>query len=525
MTIRNFVPEIWSSRLLVATRKELVYASPTVVNRDYEGEIAEAGDTVRITSVSRPSIGTYVPGSTTITPEKLTTGQRTLLVDQSKYWAFSVDDVDKRQAKSNLIPAAMSEAAYNLADTIDQYVAGLYTQIQAANFLNLVGSPIDTYTTPTDAYNKVLVPLRTKLTKANVPKRGRYAVVPPEFYASLLLDERFIAADKAATDEGLRNGFVGRDEPLVEQQRGVELRRDDRVPAALGHVRLGQLRAQRHEDLVVGVRRGGVRVDRGADQVEEVRGLDLRVEAGHVLVDGVGEVVGGLAHRGGDEVGLRLPLVDVVDGERPVLRLVDQQRALAGGQLLRRDGRRAGHVGADRRAGHRGDADGVARLGDLALVVAVDDGGAGVDEFLAGRDEQPRAPDLGNEVPDRHGCASWLSAAHEVVELAVDTGLLDRLGAHGLEVLLAELLRPGRLARRATVAGALEPLRRCGCQVGLVLEEIVDRVLDLLAVDLAVLADLELSEVEEGQRVLRVVQAALGRGPDLGLEDPGVGAG
>ncbi|MDX2667399.1 phage major capsid protein [Streptomyces stelliscabiei] len=210
MTVRNFVPEIWSSRLLVATRKELIYASPTVVNRDYEGDIAEAGDTVRITSVSRPSIGTYVPGSTTITPEKLTTGQRTLLVDQSKYWAFSVDDVDKRQAKSNLIPAAMSEAAYNLADTIDQYVAGLYTQIQAANFLNVVGSPIDTYTTPTDAYNKVLVPLRTKLTKANVTKRGRYAVVPPEFYASLLLDDRFIAADKAATDEGLRNGFVGR---------------------------------------------------------------------------------------------------------------------------------------------------------------------------------------------------------------------------------------------------------------------------------------------------------------------------
>ncbi|WP_327724364.1 P22 coat protein - protein 5 domain protein [Streptomyces europaeiscabiei] len=210
MSVRNFVPEIWSSRLLVATRKALVYAAPRVVNRDYEGEISEAGDTVRITSVSRPAIGTYVPGTTTITPEKLTTGQRTLLVDQSKYWAFSVDDVDKRQAKSNLIPAAMSEAAYGLADTIDQYVAGLYTQIQAANFLNLVGSPIDTYTAPTDAYDKVLVPLRTKLTKANVPSTGRYVIVPPEFYASLLLDSRFIKSDEAGTDAGLRNGYVGR---------------------------------------------------------------------------------------------------------------------------------------------------------------------------------------------------------------------------------------------------------------------------------------------------------------------------
>jgi hypothetical protein len=210
MTVRNFVPEIWSSRLLVATRKALVYAAPNVVNRDYEGEINEAGDTVRITSVSRPAIGTYVPGSTTITPEKLNTGQRTLLVDQSKYWAFSIDDVDKRQAKSNLIPQAMSEAAYSLADVVDQYVAGLYTQIASANFLNVVGSPIDTYTLPTDAYDKVLVPLRTKLTKANVPTTGRYVIVPPELYASLLLDSRFIKSNEAGTDAGLRNGLVGR---------------------------------------------------------------------------------------------------------------------------------------------------------------------------------------------------------------------------------------------------------------------------------------------------------------------------
>ncbi|MGW2985453.1 phage major capsid protein [Streptomyces goshikiensis] len=210
MTTRNFVPEYWSSKLLVGTRKALVYAAPNVVNRDWEGEISESGDTVRITSVSRPAIGTYVPGSTVITPEKLTTGQRTLVVDQSKFWAFMVDDVDKRQSKSALMPQAMSEAAYGLADVMDQYVAGLYTQIAAANFLNAVGSPIDTYTAPTDFYNKVLVPLRTKLTKADVPKLGRYVIVPAEAYASLLLDDRFIKADNAGTDAGLRNGLVGR---------------------------------------------------------------------------------------------------------------------------------------------------------------------------------------------------------------------------------------------------------------------------------------------------------------------------
>lgn len=213
MSIRNFVPEIWSSRLLVALRKQLVYGGSAVINRDWEGEIREAGDTVRITSVGRPTVGTYVPNSTTITPEKLTTGQRTLVVDQAKYWAFSVDDVDARQAKSNLIPQAMSEAAYALADVVDQYVAGLYTATQSANVLSSVtidtNAPTSWETEAAKAYNDVLVPLGVVLDEANVPSEGRYVIVPPWFHGVLRRDDRFVRADASGTTAALRNGMVG----------------------------------------------------------------------------------------------------------------------------------------------------------------------------------------------------------------------------------------------------------------------------------------------------------------------------
>ncbi|MFE3495268.1 P22 phage major capsid protein family protein [Streptomyces sp. NPDC059175] len=210
MAITRFRPEIWAARLLVGWRKELVYAGPKVVNRDYEGDIAEAGDTVRITSISDPTIGTYVPNVTEVNPEELTDAQRTLVIDQAKYWAFKVDDVDRRQAKGNVMPEAMSRAAYRLADQTDQYVAGFYTGAVTANVIGSTGSPINTYTTPTDFYDKVLVPLRTRLTRADVPKMGRYCVVPPEGYASLLLDDRFTDASKSADPATLRNGYVGR---------------------------------------------------------------------------------------------------------------------------------------------------------------------------------------------------------------------------------------------------------------------------------------------------------------------------
>ncbi|MEU7831382.1 MULTISPECIES: hypothetical protein [unclassified Nonomuraea] len=207
MAITRFRPEIWSANLLVALRKALVYAGPSIVNRDYEGEISEAGDTVRITSISDPTIGTYVPNSTTITPEELTDAQRTLLIDQAKYFAFKVDDVDARQAKGNVIPEAISRAAYKLADVVDQYVAGLYTGVATANALGTIAV---TAATPTDAYDKVLVPLKVKLDEANVPNEGRYAVIPPWFHGRLLLDGRFIKLNESGTQDGLRNGMVGR---------------------------------------------------------------------------------------------------------------------------------------------------------------------------------------------------------------------------------------------------------------------------------------------------------------------------
>lgn len=207
MSIQNFRPEIWSANLLVALRKTLVYSNLT--NRDYEGEISAAGDTVRITSIGRPTISTYVPNSTVITPEQINDSQRTLVVDQAKMFAFAVDDVDARQAKGNVIPQSMSEAAFGFADVIDQYLANtMYTGIQSGNQLGSI--TVNSATTPTDAYDKVLVPLKIRLDLANVPTEGRSIVVRPELHGCLLRDSRFIKVNESGTSEGLRNGMVGR---------------------------------------------------------------------------------------------------------------------------------------------------------------------------------------------------------------------------------------------------------------------------------------------------------------------------
>lgn len=210
MAITNFIPEIWAASLLGNLRDQLVYGQAGVINRDYEGEIAIAGDTVHITSFADPATRAYTKNGT-ITWDLLTDSTRALVVDQSDYFAFKVDDIDKRQAKNGFVEATTLGASYNLAADADTYLA---TQMVAAVTTNDLGAKNvvlvpDASPTETTAYD-LLVDFRTALTRSKTPNQGRWAVVPPEMYALLLKDDRFIRVDASGTSEGLRNGIVGR---------------------------------------------------------------------------------------------------------------------------------------------------------------------------------------------------------------------------------------------------------------------------------------------------------------------------
>lgn len=200
----TFIPEIWSALMLSSLKKSLVFAGPDVVNRNYENEIRNQGDTVRVRSIGRPTISTYTKGSTTISPEQLTDAQRSLVIDQSKYFAFELDDIDAAQSPGGELDEGLMEAVYGLRDVADQYVAGLYTGAQAANQIGTVS-----VTTAALAYTQ-LRKLKVVLDEANVPQEGRYAVVPPWYHGLLLEDSRFVDASSYGSNQPILNGEVGR---------------------------------------------------------------------------------------------------------------------------------------------------------------------------------------------------------------------------------------------------------------------------------------------------------------------------
>ena len=207
MAITNFVPEIWSARIWEQLQTGLVYGGPGVINRDYEGDIENAGDTVHITSFSDPTIRAYTV-ETDITVDAITDADRALVVDQADYFAFDVDDVNKRQALKGWVDNRIRRSGYLLAKDSDAYIAAaMYAALNNTAYdIGAVTADISDNT----AYANVFVALWTSMTEGDVPVDGRWVIVDPDLYAALLTDARFIDASASGSTDALRNGFVGR---------------------------------------------------------------------------------------------------------------------------------------------------------------------------------------------------------------------------------------------------------------------------------------------------------------------------
>ena len=213
MAITNFIPEVWSAAILEALRAKLVF--PSLCNRDYEGDIREAGDTVHITGYNDVTVREYVRGQP-ITVDDVTDKEAAVLkIDKSDYFAFKVNDLDKAQAKADLTGKFTNSAAYNMMKNVENYISNL---MDAA-----VETPAKTVAvgTPADAYLAVVEAGR-KLDVQNVPDEGRWLVVSPDFYALLLQDSRFIEGTEAGHNT-LLNGVVG-------QVRGFTVVKSNNVP-------------------------------------------------------------------------------------------------------------------------------------------------------------------------------------------------------------------------------------------------------------------------------------------------------
>jgi len=213
----NFSPVIYSQKVLKFFKTTSIVDE--ITNTDFEGEISDMGDTVRIIKQPEVTVADYRRG-TEVEVQDLDDDDTTLVVDQAKYFAFQLDDIESQHQHVSFEDMATDAGNYALKNNYDQNVlnnvlanatAGTSAGTDASPVTVGFGSGNDF--TPMDIINR----LARDMDEADVPDDGgRWIVASPQFYEQLgREDSKLIQVDVTGDPESIvRNRKLGASRPL-----------------------------------------------------------------------------------------------------------------------------------------------------------------------------------------------------------------------------------------------------------------------------------------------------------------------
>jgi len=198
-----FIPEIWSQKLNNMLSKNCVMLQ--CVNRNYEGEIKNQGDRVKIITPAAVSVLTL--DSDSLSYDELTPTEKDLIIDQKKFFAFKINDVAQAQANQDIMEAHLQNAKKAIEEVQDTYLLGQHSYVDSDN---IVGGDTAVTLDKTTIYS-YFVELALKLKNADALSNNQkpWVVINPTIESYLLQSAEFISAYNVA-DQTLREGAIGR---------------------------------------------------------------------------------------------------------------------------------------------------------------------------------------------------------------------------------------------------------------------------------------------------------------------------
>lgn len=217
----SFIPQLWSNKL-----NAKFYASTMmteIANTDWEGEIKNQGDTIRIRTAPSITINDYGgPGGAALTNEVPTPIFTDMQIDKGKYFSVQVSDVLAHQADMDLMNMFTDDAAKQLKIAIENecFFQWFVTEgAAAANAGATAGAlsagynlgtdiaPID-QATPGNVLDAILR-MSATLDEQNVPEDGRWLIISP-YDRQLLMQtniaQAYFTGDASST---IRTGKIG----------------------------------------------------------------------------------------------------------------------------------------------------------------------------------------------------------------------------------------------------------------------------------------------------------------------------
>jgi hypothetical protein len=216
----GFIPQLWSNKL---NAKFYVSTMMTeIANTDWEGEIKNQGDTIRIRTAPSITIRDYGGAGSSLTSEVPAPIYTDMQINKGKYFSVQVNDVLAHQADMDLMNMFTDDAAKQLKIAIENEVffqwfvtegaaaanAGATAGALSANYnLGTDVAPID-QATPKNVLDAILR-MSAALDEQNVPEDGRWLIITP-YDRQLLMQtdiaQAYFTGDASST---IRTGKIG----------------------------------------------------------------------------------------------------------------------------------------------------------------------------------------------------------------------------------------------------------------------------------------------------------------------------
>lgn len=226
----TFIPTLWSGKLAKKFYNSTIFGE--IANTDWQGEIANLGDTVIINTIPTLSTKEYRVGMQleyeVPSPETIQ-----LKIDKARYFGVNVNDIMEFQSKPQLMNMFTDDAATQMKLFIDKDVIyssffdakggwktsesgkdAVWTKNMGAN----AGAVSGCYNLGTDTAAvsltgdnilSYITMLSTVLDEANVPEEGRYLIITPKERQILMMSNLAQAQFMGDPKSILRNGRIG----------------------------------------------------------------------------------------------------------------------------------------------------------------------------------------------------------------------------------------------------------------------------------------------------------------------------
>lgn len=216
----SFIPTLWSGKLLAKFYQNTMLSE--IMNTDYEGELKNKGDTIRIRTAPSITINDYTGAGSTLSTEVPVPIFQDMQINQAKYFSVQTNDVLAQQADMDLMNMFTEDAAKQMKIAIEDEVFfnNFVTEgpaaanegsnagaISAAYDLGSDTAPINEATT--DSVLEAILRMSVALDEQNVPEEGRWLVISPR-ERNLLMQSRiaqaYFSGDQSSV---IRTGKIG----------------------------------------------------------------------------------------------------------------------------------------------------------------------------------------------------------------------------------------------------------------------------------------------------------------------------